>query len=421
MSQTDRSYDLVLWGATGFAGRLVAEYLTAQYTASELSLALGGRNERKLRDLQEALRDQHTGWGDIPIVLGDATDPASLRAIAEETNVVCSTVGPYTTYGTPLVEACVSAGTDYCDLTGEVNWIREMIDRYHDEAVQTGALIVHSCGFDSIPADLGTKLVQSYAIDHFGEPCDVVRIYFDGGRGGVSGGTLSSLSAVFEAASRDPIAREALTNPYSLAPAGERFGVDSGTQKRPRKDLLRGGWTSPSPMAVVNERVIRRTNAVLAYPWGREFTCTEVIPTGSGPGGLLRAGALTAGFGLFIAGMYFGPIRALLRRYVFPNPGDGPTRDQIEEGYFTIRVLGRGTAPAGPFTVESRISADRDPGYGATAKMLGEAAVCLVEDRVDSPLTGGILTPAAAIGDPLADGLRKAGLVVEVGEYHTDP
>ena len=420
MSETDRSHDLVVWGATGVAGRLVAEYLTEQYAPEDLSLAIGGRDEPRLRELEAALVEEGSGWAEIPIVVGDATDPESLRAIAEDTRVVCTTVGPYTRYGTPLVEACVRAGTDYCDLTGEVNWIREMIDRYHDDAVDAGARIVHSCGFDSIPADLATLLVQSFAIEEFGTPCDLVRIYLEDGRGGVSGGTMSSVVEVFRAASTDPVARQTLRNPYSLAPRGERDGVDPGTQSRPRRDSLRGEWAAPSPIAVVNERVIRRSNALLDYPWGREFECREVVPVGSGPLGMVGASAISAGLGLATGILSVGPTREALRRFAFPDPGEGPTRAEIENGYFTIRVLGRGTATDGPFVVESRIGADCDPGYGATAKMLGEAAMCLVCDRIDSPLEGGILTPAAAIGEPLADGLRRAGLVVEVGEWDPD-
>ncbi|WP_290815307.1 saccharopine dehydrogenase NADP-binding domain-containing protein [Halovivax sp.] len=420
MSDTDRTYDLVVWGATGVAGRLVAEYLTEQYTSEDLSLALGGRDETRLRGLEAALVARCSGWAELPIVIGDATDPESLRAIAEDTRVVCTTVGPYTRYGTPLVEACISAGTDYCDLTGEVNWIREMIDRYHDDAVDAGARIVHSCGFDSIPADLATLLVQSFAIEEFGTPCELVRIYLEDGRGGVSGGTMSSVVEVFRAASTDPVARQTLRNPYSLAPAGERDGVDPGAQSLPRKDPLRGEWTAPSPMAVVNERVIRRSNALLDYPWGREFECREVVPVGSGPIGMVGASAVSAGLWLATGVLAVGPMREALRRFAFPDPGEGPTSAEIENGYFTIRVLGRGTVTDGPFVVASRISADCDPGYGATAKMLGEAAMCLVNEEIDSPLEGGILTPAAALGDPPADGLRRAGLVVEVGEWDPD-
>jgi short subunit dehydrogenase-like uncharacterized protein len=417
VSNTARKYDLVVWGATGFVGRLVTEYLTERYTPDHLSLALGGRNETRLRELESELVEQQSPWDGIPVVLGDATDPESLRAIARSTRVICTTVGPYTKYGTPLVEACVTAETDYCDLTGEVNWVREMIDRYHDAAADAGTRIVHSCGFDSIPADLGTKLVQSFALDEFDTPCDLVRIYLDDGRGGVSGGTMASALAVFEAAATDPIAEQTLRNPYSLAPNGERDGVDPGVQSGPKKDPFRAVWTAPSPMAMVNERVIRRSNAVLEYPWGREFECTEVLPTGSGVAGRARARAVSAGSKIALAALSFGPTREALRRFVFPAPGEGPTEEEIENGYFTLRVLGRGTTSAGPFVVESQVSADRDPGYGATARMLSEAAMCLVRDEIDSPLSGGILTPASGIGEPLADRLRQTEMVVHVGEW----
>jgi len=183
MSSSDRQYDLVVWGATGVAGRLTAEYLTEQYTPDDVSLAIGGRDEDRLRAVESDLVDRSDDWDELPIVIGDATDPESLRDLAERTRVVCTTVGPYTKYGTPLVDACVDAGTDYCDLTGEVNWTREIIDEYHDAAVAADARIGHSCGFDSVPADLGTLLVQSFAAEEFGAPCSEVRIYVEDSKG----------------------------------------------------------------------------------------------------------------------------------------------------------------------------------------------------------------------------------------------
>jgi len=421
VSNSDRQYDLVVWGATGFAGGLVAEHLTERYTPETLSLALGGRNEDRLRELAADLVERSDSWEEIPVVIGDATDQASLREIARDSRVVCTTVGPYTKYGTPLVEACVDAGTDYCDLTGEINWVREVIDRYHDEAVKNGARIVHSCGFDSVPADIGNLLVQSFATEEFDAHCDLVRIYLEGGSGGASGGTLASAAALFEAAATDPIARETLRNPYSLAPPGERDGVDPGEQRRPRTDPLRSVWTAPSPMAPVNERVVRRSNALLGYPWGREFRCTEVVPTGPGLGGASRAGVVAGVLGLGAVGLSIGPIRSALQRFVFPDPGDGPSRDRIENGHFTVRVLGRGTGRDGPFVVEGEVSADRDPGYGATARMIGEAATCLVRGETDSPLNGGVVTPASGIGEPLIERLRDAGLTLTVAERTGNP
>jgi len=420
MSDTDRQYDLVLWGATGVAGRFTAEHLTETYGPDALSVALGGRDPDRLGSLAADLTRGSGDWDDIPVVVGDATDPESLRDVAHSTRVVCTTVGPYTKYGTPLVEACLAAGTEYCDLTGEINWIREVIDRYHDEAVDADTRIVHSCGFDSVPADIGTLLVQSFALEEFDAPCETVRLYLEDGSGGVSGGTVASAAELFEAASNDPVARRTLRNPYSLAPPGERNGVDTGEQRRPRKDRLRSVWTAPSPMAPVNERVVRRSNALLGYPWGREFRCTEVIPTGPGLRGVAGATLVAGGLGLFTAAMSVGPVRSALRKFVFPAPGEGPTDEQVESGHFTVRVLGRGTATDGPFTVAATFGADRDPGYGATARMLGEAAMCLVRDEVESPLDGGVLTPASGIGEPLADRLRAVGFTVAVGEFSGD-
>lgn len=420
MTDADRTHDIVVWGATGVAGRFVAEYLTERYAPDDLSLAVGGRSPDRLDDVVSDLTARSDAWDDVPVVVGDATDPESLRAIARDTRVVCTTVGPYTTYGTPLVEACVEAGTDYCDLTGEINWVREIVDRYHEAAVDAEARIVHSCGFDSVPADLGTLLAQSFAAETFDAPCQMVRIYLEDGSGSVSGGTLASFGEVFDAADTDPLARQTLRNPYSLAPPGERSGVDPGEQRRPRKDSLRSAWTAPSPMAAVNERVVRRSNALLEYPWGREFRCTEVVPTGDGLTGAVTAGLVAGGLGAFTAAMSVGPLRSALRRYVFPEPGEGPTRAETEAGHFLIRVLGRGMAADGPFTVEVEFGADRDPGYGATSRMLGEAATCLATGDVDSPLDGGVLTPASGIGLPLADRLRDVGFTVSVGELSDD-
>ncbi|MYL15333.1 oxidoreductase [Halorubrum terrestre] len=420
MTDADPTHDVVVWGATGVAGRFTAEYLTERYDPAELSLAVGGRNRGKLDDLVADLTRRSDAWNDVPVVVGDATDTESLRDIARNTRVMCTTVGPYTRLGTPLVEACVETGTDYCDLTGEVNWVRETVDRFHEAAVESGARIVHSCGFDSVPADLGTLLVQSFARKSYGAPCETVRIYLDGGSGSVSGGTLASFGELFEAAATDPLARETLRNPYSLAPRDERSGVDPGEQRRPRRDALRGEWTAPSPMAPVNERVVRRSNALLGYPWGREFRCTEVVPTGTGLRGAATAGLVAGGLGAFTAAMSVGPLRSALRRHVFPDPGEGPTREEAEAGSFLIRLLGRGTGADGPFTVEAEFGTDRDPGYGATARMLGESAACLARGDVDSPFEGGVLTPASGIGLPLAERLREVGFTASVGEASDD-
>ena len=404
-----RTHDLVVWGATGVAGRLVASYLAERYEPETLSLALGGRDRARLEQLEARLTDREPAWDSIPLVLGDATDPASLEAIAADTAVVCTTVGPYTTYGTPMVAACVEHGTDYCDLTGEVTWARQMIDRFHEPARAAGARIVNSCGFDSVPTDLSTLLAQKEALATVGAPCERVRIYLEDAQGSVSGGTLASFAELFETAATDPEAAAALQNPYSLAPPGEREGPDPGGQRRPVADPMGAGWTAPSPMAGVNERVVRRSNALLGYPWGESFACTEVVPTGDGIGGAVGAAAVTGGLGLFVAAMGVGPIRAGLRRFVFPQPGEGPSETETTEGHFRVRARGTGETEAGEFAVDAIVAADRDPGYGATARMLAEAGICLLREETQSDLEGGVLTPASAIGSPLADRLDGAG------------
>jgi short subunit dehydrogenase-like uncharacterized protein len=419
MTDTTRPYDIVVWGATGVAGGLLADYLTEQYTPDELAVALGGRDAERLEDVAATLTDRYDAWSELPIVVGDAMEIDTLRDVARQTKVVCTTVGPYTTYGTPLVEACIDAGTDYCDLTGEINWVRGTIDQYHDAAVENDTRIVHSCGFDSVPADLGTTLVQSHATETYGRPCDVVQIYLEEGDGSVSGGTLASFAELFEAAATDPIAQHTLANPYSLAPPGERNGVDSGEQTAPQRDRLNGGWTAPSPMAPVNERIVRRSNALLDYPWGREFRCTEVIPTGSGVRGAATASLVAATLAGFKTAMGTETLRYALREYVFPAPGEGPTRAAAMDGRFTVRVRGRGTNTDGPFTVEAVVGAEMDPGYGATARMLGESGVALLRNDTDSPLDGGVLTPASAIGTPLADRLRAIGFTASVDDVPT--
>jgi short subunit dehydrogenase-like uncharacterized protein len=415
VSNSDRQYDIVVWGATGVAGRLLAEYLTDQYSPTALSLAIAGRDEARLSDVEAALCTE-TDWDEIPVLIGDAMDRESLDDITRDAHVVATTVGPYTKYGSPLVEACIETQTDYCDLTGEVTWLRETVDRYHDEAVAAETRLIHSCGFDSVPADIGTLLAQTYAIDNIGAPCQTVRIYLERASGGVSGGTLASFTELFEAASTDPVARQTLQNPYSLAPSGERNGVDPGQQRLARKDPLTGEWTAPSPMAPVNERVVRRSNALLEYPYGREFRCSEVIPTGRSVAGAAGSTLIAGGFGLFSAAMSIAPIRSVMSRFVFPAPGEGPSEQQIAAGYFTVRVLGRGTTADGQFTVEAEFGADRDPGYGGTARMLGESAMCLLRNETETPLDGGVLTPASGIGLPLADRLREIGFTATVGE-----
>jgi short subunit dehydrogenase-like uncharacterized protein len=395
MTRSDREFDLVLWGATGFTGRLVAEYLLARHGAGqELRWAISGRSELKLEALRKELG---AGAAALPLVVGDSDDEGFLSLLAQRTAVVCTTVGPYARYGSKLVAACVAHGTDACDLTGEVQWMRRMIDAHAKEAEATGARIVHTCGFDSIPSDLGVAFVQREMQARHGVTCKRVHGRVAGFSGGMSGGTAASMLEMLEEGARDPSLRRLLADPYALNPEGQRQGPDTADATAPRWDEAFGQWTGPFVMAGINTRVVRRTNALLGNRWGADFRYDEAMLTGAGPTGWLKAAGVSAStVGMMAAGA-IGPLRGLLGRMV-PAPGEGPSAAQREAGYWDLRFLGE--HPTEPDqNLRARVTGDRDPGYGSTAKMLGESAVCLAKDP--GSVGGGFWTPAAALGEPL--------------------
>jgi short subunit dehydrogenase-like uncharacterized protein len=406
---SDRELDLVVWGATGFTGRLVAEYLYGQYgTGGDLRWAIGGRSPDKL----DALRETLGAGEDLPVITGDSRDPVSLAALVERTAVVCSTVGPFARYGSELVEACAAAGTHYCDITGEVQWMRRMIDAHEDTARASGARIVHACGFDSIPSDLGTLFLQDAMQAQEGRACSEVKLRVRKMKGAFSGGTVASLLNALEEAGRDPQARRALGHPYGLNPEGEQSGPDGADQKTPVYDPDFVSWTAPFVMATVNTRVVRRSNAVMDYPYGRDFRYSEAVTTGPGTMGWTRAASMTAGLGAFAAAASVGPARALMNRLFLPQPGEGPDEAQRESGSFDLRLFGRA---ANGKTLRARVTGDRDPGYGATCRMLGESAVCLAQDGDALSVEGGFWTPASCMGETLIARLRaSAGLGFEL-------
>ena len=335
--------------------------------------------------------------------------------MAAEAEVVCTTVGPYAKYGHELVAACVEAGTDYCDLTGEVPFIRAMIDRHHERARSTGARIVHCCGFDSIPSDLGTLMLQEAAVERFAVPADRVTLVVGASRGGFSGGTVASLTNVVEQAKADREIRRIVSDPYALNPDGERRGPDGPDRLGPRFDPELGRWTGPFVMASINTRVVRRSNALLGWRYGRDFRYAEVTGFSSGLKGRIAAGAVAAGLGAFVGALGLGPTRTLLQKTVLPKPGEGPDLETRENGFFNISLHGRGAATdEGDFELIARVRGHKDPGYGETAKMLGEAALCLALDGAELASPGGVLTPASAMGMTLVGRLRRAGMVFAV-------
>ena len=404
-----RKFDLVLWGATGFTGRLVAEHLARRDGEETFRWALGGRSRDKLEALAADL-----GREDLPIVTGDGNDPASMQSLARRARVVCATAGPFALYGSELVAACAAAGTHYCDLTGETQWIRRMIDAHEDAARASGARIVHACGFDSIPSDLGCLVTQEAATGRYGRACPTVTLGVRRMSGAFSGGTVASLLNVLDEAKSDAATRRILFDPYALNPEGERRGPDRPDQKGPEFDSDLDSWTAPFVMAPINTRIVRRSHAVMGWPWGRRFRYRETVMTGDGPLGWTRAVAISGTLAGFVAAASIGPARALLERLVLPSPGQGPGEQARESGGFSMRIAGRHPeAPGGHLTVQ--VVGRRDPGYGATSRMVGEAALCLLEDAGDPAVGGGFWTPASALGKRLVERLaRHADVTFEV-------
>jgi len=337
----DRELDVVVWGASGFTGRLVAEYLLGRHGAgAELRWALGGRDAAKLERVRaELCGAAEVAPGALPIVLGDGDDEATLASLAARTAVVCTTVGPYTRYGSKLVAACARAGTHYCDLTGEIQWMRRMIDRHQAEAEASGARIVHTCGFDSIPSDLGVWFLQQEMRARHGVACPRVRYRVAGFAGGVSGGTAASMLAMLDEASRDPSVRRIMANPYALDPDPTRRGPDGPDALAPAWDDAFEQWTGPFVMAACNTRVVRRTNAVLGFPYGEDFRYDEATLTGAGAGGWLKAAGLATGLGAGMGLMSIGPLRRLVGGRL-PAPGQGPSKRKREAGFFDIALYG---------------------------------------------------------------------------------
>jgi short subunit dehydrogenase-like uncharacterized protein len=414
-SRNSRRFDVVLWGATGFTGRLVAEYLARRHgVGKKLAWALGGRSREKLEKVRAELEAVDPGARELPLMLGDSADRPSLDAIARDTRVVASTVGPYAIHGRDLVAACVDAGTDCCDLTGEPQFIRAMIDTHHARAGTTGARIVHCCGYDSIPSDLGTLMLQTHMREKHGGRCAQVRCYAGAATMAVSGGTIASMLRLVEDASHDRGVRKILIDPYSLDPDRGERGPDRRDAMGVRWDADLEVWTGPFAMAAINGRIVRRTNALLGYSYGRDFRYLEGMSFRSGAGGWLAAAAASAGTVGVMAAAAVPPVRWLARN-VLPSPGEGPSKETRESGSFVTRLVGLGEAADGapPARVFGTVRGDQDPGYGATAKMLGEAAVCLALDGESISRAGGILTPGSCMGMRLIERLRAAGMTFE--------
>ncbi len=406
ISAVTRQYDLVLFGATSFVGQILCAYLDERQSSLDgLKWAIAGRSVEKLASVANEL------GLDVDQIVADASDINAMAELAASTRVIISTVGPYSLYGSELVEAAANAGTDYCDLTGEPHWMQQMIDAHEKSAIGTGARILHACGFDSIPSDLGVLYTQQQTQELLGEHCNQISMRVKAIKGTASGGTVASMVSTVEQASAEPEVRRVLSNPYCLAPAGMRSGVRQNNVTVPMRDEASKRWVAPFVMASVNTRVVHRSHALMGRPWGEDFLYDEAMMTGSGPKGAVRAGASSAGLGGLMGAMSIGPVRKLLADRVLPKPGEGPSAEAQAAGFYDLRFYG--TTVSGQHII-TKVTGDRDPGYGSTAKMLTETALALLDvDPADTP--GGFWTPATGLGAPLIDRLEEhAGLSFSV-------
>ncbi|NQU36184.1 MAG: saccharopine dehydrogenase NADP-binding domain-containing protein [Actinobacteria bacterium] len=405
----NREFDVVVYGATGFVGQLTAQYL-ARFAPTDTKVALAGRSAEKLAQTRDQLAPSAKEW---PLLVADADDLEGLTAIAARTRVIATTVGPYAKYGTSIVQACAEQGTDYVDLTGEVLFVRYCAEQWDSAAKETGARIVNSCGFDSIPSDLGVWLAADFASRHeLGSLTDTTLVVRQM-KGGFSGGTIDSMRNQVDEMKADPALKSIVEDPYSLSPlrADEPDVPDWPDTARPAYVGDLGGWIGPFVMAAYNTRIVRRSNALSGWSYGPDFRYREVSAFGKKPIAPVIATGMAIGLGSAERAMAFPGTRQLLDR-VLPKPGEGPSEEQREAGRFKIEVYAHTTSGQ---KVKSTIAAKGDPGYAATAVMLSESALCLALDADSLPDRAGVLTPATAMGEQLSERLRRADFTVEVG------
>ena len=393
-----KEFDIIIWGATGFTGRLVAEYIFKNYSSGKLNWAIAGRDKKKLINVRDKIADEN-----IPIIIADSFDEMSLTKMTQKTKVICSTVGPYSKYGSLLVKSCIKTNTHYCDLAGEAQWIRKIVDTYHQEAKNKKIRIVNSCGFDSIPSDIGVYFIHKNLPD-VNIKLDKISMRVSGFKGSLSGGTYASMNNIITEASKDRLIGKILTNPYGLNPEGQRSGPDKRDLNKVKYDEDSKSWIAPFMMAGINTKIVRRSNALSNYSYGKNFTYDESIMTGDGFRGRIRA--IISVLPLIFLSAKPGSLLKRIFNFFTPKPGQGPNKNERENGYYSMRFYIRYNDKSRALV---RVTGDRDPGYGSTSKMLAESAICLSKDSLKD--TYGVITPSIAMGDQILDRLQaKAGL-----------
>jgi len=405
-----KSLDIILFGATSFVGKITTQYLLTEIgLGNNVKWAIAGRSLQKLKQFKAELGSKAEA---IPVIVADSSDSASLTKMCQQTRVVLSTVGPYALYGESLIEACVNNGNDYCDLTGEAYWIKKMLDKYQIRAEKTGARIINCCGFDSIPSDLGVHFLQQLSQKQLGTYCSDVKLRVKAMKGGVSGGTVASGIEMAKAVKKDPTLQRKMGNPYLLCQPQTSI-VKQPRILKPTFDKDFQAWSAPFIMETINSRVVLRSNNLQQQNALENFTYGEAVLTGKGRKGYFRALGVTLGLGSFALAAKNKFLRFLIQKFALPKPGQGPSPAQQENGFFDLRILGKNNQQ----TVLVKVTGDRDPGYGCTAKMLVQSGLCMAFDISRSDLCGGFWTPATAMGDKLITRLiDSAGMTFEALE-----
>ena len=397
-----KQFDIIIWGATSFTGKLVVEYLFKKFASTKIKWAIAGRNKEKLENVRSKVADKN-----IPIFIADSFDEKSLSVIVKKSKVICSTVGPYSLYGSLLVELCVKHSTNYCDITGEAHWIRTIIDKFHKDAKKKKIKIVNSCGFDSIPSDMGVYFIQNQIKKAYKSYAKSIKMRVAGIRGGISGGTYGSMNNLLKEAYADKGVFKVLNNPYGLNPKDKMEGLDKKDLRKIIFDNESKSWIYPFIMAGINTKIVRRSNALSNFQYGKEFTYEEATMAGKGISGFWKA--ILALFPLAMIGINPNSFLKKIVNSFMPKPGEGPGLKKRKNGFYNLRFYITIDKKRKAF---AKVIGDSDPGYGSTSKMLAESAISLAFDNL--PGNYGVITPSFAMGDKLLKRLKEnAGLSFE--------
>ena len=398
-----KQFDIIIWGATSFTGKLVVEYLFKKFASTKIKWAIAGRNKEKLENVRSKVADKN-----IPIFIADSFDKKSLSVIVKKSKVICSTVGPYSLYGSLLVELCVKHSTNYCDITGEAHWIRTIIDKFHEDAKKKKIKIVNSCGFDSIPSDMGVYFIQNEIKKAYKSYAKSIKMRVAGIRGGISGGTYGSMNNLLKEAYADKSVFKVLNNPYGLNPKDKMEGLDKKDLRKIIFDNESKSWIYPFIMAGINTKIVRRSNALSNFQYGKEFTYEEATMAGKGISGFWKA--ILALFPLAMIGINPNSFLKKIVNSFMPKPGEGPGIEKRKNGFYNLRFYITIDEKRKAF---AKVIGDSDPGYGSTSKMLAESALSLAFDNL--PGNYGVITPSFAMGDKLLNRLKEnAGLSFEL-------